>query len=383
MTGQDLPKDQETLKQTALDALHRELGAKMVPFAGYAMPVQYQGGIIAEHLHTRENASLFDVSHMGQARLKSGDGGAEAAAALETLVPGDIQGLGEGRTRYTVLTNDAGGIIDDLMVTNMGDHLFLVVNAACKDADLAHIENRIGDRTELEILDNRALVALQGPKAASVLSRLNTGDAAGAGAMPFMSARAMNIGGISCFVTRSGYTGEDGFEISAPAKDAEDLARLLLGQPEVQLAGLGARDTLRLEAGLCLYGSDIDAATTPIEAGLSWVVNKRRREEGGFPGAEIILGQLKGGVERKRVGIRPDGKAPARAHTPIEDTGGNVIGEITSGGYGPSVEGPIAMGYVKSEFADQGTAVTLRVRGKAIPAKVASLPFVEHRYFKS
>ncbi len=383
MSGQEPPEGREDLKQTALDALNREWGAKMVPFAGYAMPVQYQGGIIAEHLHTRENACLFDVSHMGQARLKSGGGGAEAAKALETLVPGDIQNLAEGRTRYTILTNDEGGIIDDLMVTNMGDHLFLVVNAACKDADLAHIENRIGDRTELEILDGRALVALQGPKAASQLSHFDAEDAVGAGAMPFMAARAMDIGGISCFVTRSGYTGEDGFEISAPAGDAEDLVRLLLDRPGVLPAGLGARDTLRLEAGLCLYGSDIDAGTTPIEAGLSWVVNKRRREEGGFPGAEIILGQLKGGVERKRVGIRPDGKAPARAHTPIEDTGGNVIGEITSGGYGPSVEGPIAMGYVKSEFADQGTAVNLRVRGKAIPAKVAGLPFVEHRYFKS
>jgi aminomethyltransferase len=379
MSDQKPTRAQETLKQTALDALHREMGAKMVPFAGYDMPVQYETGIIAEHLHTRENACLFDVSHMGQARLK----GAEAAAALETLVPGDIQGLGEGRTRYTVLTNDGGGIIDDLMVTNMGDHLFLVVNAACKEADLAHIESRIGDRAELEILNERALVALQGPKAAEVLSRLNADAGAEAGTMAFMSARAMDIGGIPCFVTRSGYTGEDGFEISAPAENAEELARLLLDRPEVLAAGLGARDTLRLEAGLCLYGSDIDAGTTPIEADLSWVVNARRRAEGGFPGAKVILGQLENGTTRKRVGIRPDGKAPARAHTPVEDTEGNAIGEITSGGYGPSVEGPIAMGYVKSEFADRGTAVNLRVRGKAIPAKVTGLPFVKHRYFKS
>ena len=375
MSEQNPSGAQETLKQTALDALHRELGAKMVPFAGYAMPVQYPDGIIAEHLHTRENACLFDVSHMGQARLN----GAEAAAALETLVPGDIKNLGQGRTRYTVLTNDEGGIIDDLMVTNRGDHLFLVVNAACKEGDFAHIENRIGDRTELEILDDRALVAFQGPKAASQLSHFH----AEAETMPFMSMAEMEIGGISCFVTRSGYTGEDGFEISAPAGNAEELVRLLLDRPEVLPAGLGARDTLRLEAGLCLYGSDIDAGTTPVEAGLSWVVNKRRREEGGFPGAEIILGQLENGTPRKRVGIRPDGKAPARAHTLIEDSEGNTIGEITSGGYGPSVEGPIAMGYIKSEFADQGTAVNLRVRGKAIPAKVTALPFVEHRYFKS
>ena len=375
MSDQNPSEAQENLKQTALDALHRELGAKMVPFAGYAMPVQYPDGIIAEHLHTRENACLFDVSHMGQARLN----GAEAAAALETLVPGDIKNLGQGRTRYTVLTNDEGGIIDDLMVTNRGDHLFLVVNAACKEGDLAHIEDRIGDRTELEILDDRALVAFQGPKAASQLSHFH----AEAETMPFMSMAEMEIGGISCFVTRSGYTGEDGFEISAPAGNAEELVRLLLDRPEVLPAGLGARDTLRLEAGLCLYGSDIDAGTTPVEAGLSWVVNKRRREEGGFPGAEIILGQLENGTPRKRVGIRPDGKAPARAHTLIEDSEGNAIGEITSGGYGPSVEGPIAMGYVKSEFADRGTAVNLRVRGKAIPAKVTALPFVEHRYFKS
>ena len=375
MSDQNPSEAQENLKQTALDALHRELGAKMVPFAGYAMPVQYPDGIIAEHLHTRENACLFDVSHMGQARLN----GAEAAAALETLVPGDIKNLGQGRTRYTVLTNDEGGIIDDLMVTNGGDHLFLVVNAACKEGDFAHIENRIGDRTELEILDDRALVAFQGPKAASQLSHFH----AEAETMPFMSMAEMKIGGISCFVTRSGYTGEDGFEISAPAGNAEELVRLLLDRPEVLPAGLGARDTLRLEAGLCLYGSDIDAGTTPVEAGLSWVVNKRRREEGGFPGAEIILGQLENGTPRKRVGIRPDGTAPARAPPPGEDPAGNTIGEITSGGYGPGVEGPIAMGYIKSEFADQGTAVNLRVRGKAIPAKVTALPFVEHRYFKS
>ncbi len=368
-------KNIQDLKQTPLDALHREWGAKMVPFAGYAMPVQYEAGIIAEHLHTREKASVFDVSHMGQAFLK----GDEAAAALETLVPGDIRGLAEGRTRYTLLTNAHGGIIDDLMVTNLGDRLYLVVNAACKDGDFAHMEDRIGNAADLEILDDRALVALQGPAAAAVLSRLQPGVQT----MAFMSARAVDIGGIPCIVTRSGYTGEDGFEISTAAGDARALVRMLLDVAEVMPAGLGARDTLRLEAGLCLYGSDIDEQTTPVEAGLSWAVNKRRREEGGFPGDAIILEQLKTGAAKKRVGIKPDGKAPARAHTAIENGDGNAIGEVTSGGYGPSVGGPIAMGYVAAAFAEPETPVNLIVRGKALSAKVTGLPFVEQRYFKS
>jgi aminomethyltransferase len=360
--------------QTPLHALHLELGGKMVPFAGYDMPVQFPAGILDEHLHTRAKAGLFDVSHMGQAFLHGDD----AAAALETLVPGDIQGLAPGRTRYTLFTNEAGGILDDLMVTNMGDHLFLVVNAACKDADFKHLESRIGDRTELEILDDRALFALQGPSAAEVLSRFHTD----APVMPFMSSLDMNLNGTTALVTRSGYSGEDGYEISVGANDAEDLVREFLDQPEVEPAGLGARDTLRLEAGLCLYGSDIDETTTPIEAGLSWVVNKRRRSDGGFPGADVILQQLKSGTDRKRVGIKPDGKAPARAHTSVEDTQGNAIGEITSGGYGPSIAGPIAMGYVASEFSQPDTPVNLMVRGKALPARVVRLPFVEQRYYK-
>jgi len=369
------PDNQQDLKQTPLDALHRQLSGKMVPFAGYDMAVQYAAGIMAEHLHTRAGASLFDVSHMGQARL-TGD---NPQAALETLVPGDIQALKEGRTRYTLLTNDDGGIIDDLMVTNRGDHLYLVVNAACKDGDFAHIQGRLGDTATLEILEDRALVALQGPAAATVLSRFSPGVET----MPFMSCDEIDLGGIPCLVTRSGYTGEDGYEISIPAMDAEKLSRLLLDEAEVMPAGLGARDTLRLEAGLCLYGSDIDAATTPIEAGLNGVINKRRRAEGGFPGDSVILEQLKTGAAKKRVGIRPDGKAPARAHTAIEDLDGNAIGEITSGGYGPSVGGPVAMGYVTSAFTEPGTAVNLMVRGKAMAATVVKLPFVEQRYFKS
>ena len=379
VNSQNAPESEQGLKQTPLDALHRELGGKMVPFAGFDMPVQYEAGILKEHLHTREAAAVFDVSHMGQAFLR----GDNVQAALETLVPGELQALKEGRTRYTLLTNEAGGILDDLMVTNRGDYLYLVVNAACKEADFAHIEDRIGAETELEILEDRALIALQGPAAAAVLSR----HASGVDTMAFMSAATVDIagvsGGVSCFVTRSGYTGEDGYEISAPAADAEALTRLLLDEAEVAPAGLGARDTLRLEAGLCLYGSDIDTQTTPIEAGLAWAVNKRRREEGGFPGNGIILAQLKDGVTKKRVGIKPEGKAPARAHTPIEDSGGNAIGEITSGGYGPSVGGPIAMGYVDAAFSDPDTPVNLMVRGKALAAKVAKLPFVEQRYYKS
>jgi|TARA_Y100000294_G_scaffold161643_1_gene166189 aminomethyltransferase len=371
MTDQEV----QDLKQTPLDTLHREWDAKMAPFAGYDMAVQYPDGIIAEHLHTRTRASIFDVSHMGQAKLLGDD----AAAALETLVPGDIRGLSPGRTRYTVLTNERGGILDDLMVTDRGDHLYLVVNAARKDADFAHIRNRVADRARLEILDGRALLAVQGPAAATVMGRLH----AQAPDLGFMTAAALDLDAIPCFVTRSGYTGEDGYEISVAATEAEKLARRLLAEPEVLPAGLGARDSLRLEAGLCLYGHDIDETTTPVEASLSWVLGKRRRREGGFPGHRIILDQLKTGAARKRVGLKPGGKAPARAHTAVENAAGEVIGEVTSGGYGPSVEGPIAMGYVKTEYASPETPVNLRVRGKALPGSVVKLPFVERRYYKS
>ena len=362
------------LKTTPLDALHRALGAKMVPFAGYAMPVQYPDGILKEHLHTRESCGLFDVSHMGQALLK----GANPAGAIERLVPGDYQGLKPGRTRYTVLTNDAGGIRDDLMVTRREGDLYLVVNAACKEQDFAHIRERLAGRAELEVRGERALIALQGPAARDVLGRF----APAARHMMFMMTEVLNLFDASCFVSRSGYTGEDGYEISIPAADAERIARRLLDEAEVKPVGLGARDSLRLEAGLCLYGSDIDTTTTPIEAGLKWVVNKRRREEGGFPGADVILKQLKDGTARLRVGILPEGKAPARAHTEIRSDAGETIGEITSGGFGPSADGPVAMGYVKTEFAEPGTPVVLVVRGKELPARVVAMPFIEQRYKK-
>ncbi|MBF0373749.1 MAG: glycine cleavage system aminomethyltransferase GcvT [Alphaproteobacteria bacterium] len=363
-----------TLFETPLGDLHRELGARMVPFAGYAMPVQYPAGIIAEHRHTREHAGLFDVSHMGQVALR----GADAARALETMVPGDVVGLEAGRQRYTLFTSPSGGILDDLMVTNAGDHLFVVVNAGCKQADIEHLIVSIGDRVGIEVLADRALLALQGPEAAAVMERLAPASAA----MGFMSGRELDIAGVACFVTRSGYTGEDGFEISVPANRAEAVARVLLAQSEVAPVGLGARDSLRLEAGLCLYGGDIDTTTTPIEAGLAWTIGKRRRAEGGFPGAEIILGQLRDGPARRRVGIRPEGKAPARAHTDIVDGFGRKIGEVTSGGFGPSLDAPIAMGFVETAFAKPGSELGLMVRGVSRPARVVPLPFVPHRYRK-
>lgn len=364
---------QEPLRVTPLNALHRELGAKMVPFAGYDMPVQYPLGVLGEHNHTRAAAGLFDVSHMGQVRLD----GPGAAAALETLVPADIAGLPPGRTRYTQFTGDDGGILDDLMVTNAGDHLFLVVNAACKAQDIAHMRARLAGIAVSELGD-RALLALQGPQAATVMGRL----APAATAMKFMSFAAATLGGIPVWLTRSGYTGEDGFEISVAAAQADALARLLLAEPEVKAIGLGARDSLRLEAGLCLYGHDIDTATSPVEADLAWSIQKRRRAEGGFPGAARIQAELASGPSRRRVGILPDGKAPAREHTEITDADGRRIGEITSGGFGPSVGGPVAMGYVAAAFAAPGTAVHLVVRGVPRPARVATMPFAPHRYFR-
>lgn len=364
----------EGLKTTPLHALHRELGGKLVPFAGYDMPVQFPLGILKEHLHTRAEAGLFDVSHMGQVTL-SGD---DAAAVLESLVPGDIKGLAPNRTRYTLLTGENGGILDDLMVTNAGDHLFLVVNAACTDADLAHLRSHIGDRVEITHLADRALLALQGPKAAAVLARF----VPEAATLKFMNYGTAEIRGVPVRLTRSGYTGEDGYEISVPADAAEAVARLLLAEPEVAPIGLGARDSLRLEAGLCLHGHDIDATTTPVEADLNWAIGKRRRAEGGFLGADVILRQLEQGTTRKRVGIRPEGRAPAREHTPVTDPLGTVIGEITSGGFGPSFGGPVAMGYVATEHAAPGTPVNLIVRGKALAAEVVPLPFVEQRYYR-
>ncbi|HLO78931.1 MAG TPA: glycine cleavage system aminomethyltransferase GcvT [Magnetospirillum sp.] len=369
MSDSDTP-----LLTTPLDALHRELGGKMVPFAGYAMPVQYPMGVLNEHLHTRDQAGLFDVSHMGQVTIE----GADPAAALETLVPGDVVGLGEGKTRYSVFTDANGGILDDLMISKLGPNkLFLVVNAACKHADFAHLKAGLPG-CDVRMLDDRALLALQGPKAAEVFAAV----APGAVGQSFMTIREYDVAGIPCLVTRSGYTGEDGFEISVPADRAEDLARALLALPGVKPIGLGARDSLRLEAGLCLYGSDIDTTTTPVEGGIRWIIGKRRREQGGFPGAAVIQKQLADGPARLRVGIKPDGRAPARAHTEITDADGVTIGEITSGGFGPSVNGPVAMGYVPAAFAQPGTAVKLMVRGKPLDAKVVALPFAPHRYFK-
>ena len=365
----------DSLKYTPLYDLHMALGAKMVPFTGYAMPVKYTMGVLREHLHTRSRAGLFDVSHMGQVTVHGDDPG----GALERLVPGNITGLEPGQIRYTQFTNDAGGILDDLMVTNRGDHLLLVVNAGRKHYDLALLKAGLGGGCTAEMNDNRGLIALQGPAAATVLARF----ASYCSELAFMTAEDVTISGIDCIVSRSGYTGEDGFEISLAAGDAEILWRLLLDEPEVEPIGLGARDSLRLEAGMCLYGHDIDSTTTPIEARLAWSIARRRREEGGFPGAEVIQRQLADGVSRKRVGIAPVGRAPARDHTEIIDGNGERIGEITSGGYGPTIQGPVAMGYVASAYADVGHEVTLMVRGKPQPAHIASLPFVPNRFHKS
>jgi aminomethyltransferase len=371
------------LLTTPLDAWHRRHGARMVAFAGYDMPVQYdlsgplakrcKGGVMAEHLHCRSHAALFDVSHMGQAMLAAPG----AAEALERLVPGDILGLKPGRQRYTLLTNEAGGIIDDLMVANFGrDRLFLVVNASRKQADLAHIAANLPDGMHIAELEARALLALQGPEAASVMQRL----APAAAALSFMGVTTVPIEGAECFISRSGYTGEDGFEISIPADRAEAVADRLLTFPEVVPAGLGARDSLRLEAGLCLYGNDIDELTTPVEAGLTWVIGKRRKMSWDFPGGIAIRDQLDNGAPRHRVGIRPIGRAPARAQTIIVAGDGTEAGTVTSGGFSPSLNGPIAMGYVRKGLTEDGTDLHLIVRGKPLPATVVPLPFVPHRY---
>jgi aminomethyltransferase len=366
------------LATTPLDALHRDLGAKMVPFAGYEMPIQYTAGILKEHNHTRTSAGLFDVSHMGQVRLL----GDEAAAALETLVPVDVIGLGVNHQRYALFTNETGGILDDLMIVNRGDSLFLVVNAACKAQDIAHLRAHLADRCQVQELTDRALLALQGPEAVQVMARL----APALTDLVFMTATETKIAGIECFVTRSGYTGEDGFEISVPADRAEELAWAMLEQQEVAPVGLGARDSLRLEAGLCLYGKDIDATTTPVEGNLTWALSKVRRaggvRQGGFPGADVVLAQLAQGVHRKRVGLRPEGRAPVRDGAELVDRAGNRIGKVTSGGFGPSVDGPVAMGYVDIAHAKAGAQLQARVRGKLHPVRVAKMPFVPQRYYR-
>ncbi|MGD9869168.1 MAG: glycine cleavage system aminomethyltransferase GcvT [Geminicoccaceae bacterium] len=361
-------------RRTPLFDLHRELNGRMVDFAGWELPVQYPAGILAEHQHCRSAAALFDVSHMGQLRLD----GTDAAAALERLVPGDLQGLAPGRARYTQLTDGQGGILDDLIVSNAGDHLFVVVNAGNRDADLAHLRAGLEPATRVTELADRALLALQGPQAAAVLARI----APPVAELRFMSTAELDVAGFHCRVSRLGYTGEDGFEISVPAADAVALARRLLAEPEVAPAGLGARDSLRLEAGLPLHGHDIDPSTTPVEAGLAFSIAKRRRAEGGFPGAEVILRQLAEGPSRKLVGLKPEGRAPAREGTEIQLPDGTPLGRVTSGGFGPTVGGPVALGYVAAAAAAPDTEVALLVRGKPMPARIAALPFVPHRYHR-
>ncbi|HZF84255.1 MAG TPA: glycine cleavage system aminomethyltransferase GcvT [Burkholderiaceae bacterium] len=378
------------LRHTPLHALHLELGGRMVPFAGYSMPVQYPAGLMAEHRHTRTAAGLFDISHMGQLRLV----GPDAAAAFEALMPVDVIGLAPGKQRYGLLLNDDGGIVDDLMFFNEGhDSLFVIVNGACKEGDLALIQQKIGDRCQVQPLPDHALLALQGPQAAAVLARLSPGIER----FVFMTGGAVKIGDVPAFATRSGYTGEDGFEISVAAADAERLARLLLAQPEVQPIGLGARNSLRLEAGLCLYGNDLDPTTTPVEASLTWAIQKVRRaggaREGGFPGATKVIAQLAAStgaaghldhqtLVRRRVGLVALERVPVREGTVLRNAEGTDIGLVTSGLLGPTVDRPIAMAYVATAYAEPGTRVDAIVRGKAVPMEVTQMPFVPARYFR-
>lgn len=368
----------EALLKTPLYDLHVESGGKMVPFAGYAMPVQYPLGIMKEHEHTREKAGLFDVSHMGQAYIRSTDG-SDPAKIIEQLMPSALAVLKPGKMRYTVLLNDAGGIEDDLMVTRTFEPegtLYVVVNAACKDKDYAILEEKLGDRIVLEPLEDRALIALQGPKAEQVLAAL----APDVADMGFMEATMVTLEGVVCWVSRSGYTGEDGYEISVPAEEADALTRRLLRNDEVELIGLGARDSLRLEAGLCLSGHDFDAEISPVEANITFALGKKRCEDGDFVGADRILKELSEGVAKLRVGIAPTGRAPAREGTEIADANGTVIGKVTSGGFGPTYGAPVAMGFVPSDYAAVGTQLQLLIRGKAHPATVAATPFVPQRY---
>ncbi|WP_380053790.1 glycine cleavage system aminomethyltransferase GcvT [Falsihalocynthiibacter sp. SS001] len=365
------------LKQTVFHDLHVELGAKMVPFAGYSMPVQYPLGVMKEHLHTRAKAGLFDVSHMGQVILRGDD----PAASLERLVPVSLVPLAEGRQRYALFTNEDGGILDDLMVANRGDHLFLVVNAACKEADVAHMKAGLPD-CQVEVIEDRALLALQGPEAETALGAI----VPAAKDMVFMDVAVVASDYGELWISRSGYTGEDGYEISVANDSAVEFAKGLLAQEGVEPIGLGARDSLRLEAGLCLYGNDIDTGTTPVEAALEWAVQKARRQggarEGGFPGAQVILAQFESGASRRRVGILPTGRAPMRAHTQLfaSETATEPMGEVTSGAFGPSIEGPMSMGYVAIDYAQTGTKIYAELRGKRVPATVADMPFRPSTY---
>ncbi|MCT8328309.1 glycine cleavage system aminomethyltransferase GcvT [Albidovulum sediminis] len=370
------------LKRTVLYDLHIALGGKMVPFAGYEMPVQYPMGVLKEHLHTRSHAGLFDVSHMGQVILRPKSGAvADAALAFERLVPVDVAGLAEGRQRYGMFTDEAGGILDDLMFANRGDHLFVVVNAGCRDQDIAHMRAHLADACEVEEITDRALVALQGPAAEAALARLLPGAAA----MSFMQVAILDWDGVEIWVSRSGYTGEDGYEISVPDAQARAFCEALLAMEEVAPIGLGARDSLRLEAGMCLYGHDIDTTTSPVEANLSWAIQKARRaggaRAGGFPGAGRILRELAEGPARRRVGLKPEGRAPMREGTQVfaAAEGGEPIGAITSGGFGPSIEGPMAMAYLPATLAE-GATVYGDVRGKRLPATIVPMPFLPNRF---
>ena len=371
------------LRTTPLHALHLELGARMVPFAGYRMPVQYPAGLMAEHLHCRASVALFDVSHMGQLRLS----GSDAAAALESLLPIDVIGMADGQQRYGFFTNDQGGILDDLMLTRSGlgeaTEWLLIVNAANKSADTTLLQSRIGHRCHVQPRPDLALLALQGPQAVIALARLNPAVAN----LSFMTGAAVVLNGIPCFATRSGYTGEDGFEISVPAEHAEALARALLAQPEVRPAGLGARDTLRLEAGLCLHGNDIDAQTTPVEAGLSWAIQKVRRaggaRAGGYPGAATLDAQMAAGPTRRRAGLAGVDRAPVRPGASIVDHAGNALGTVTSGTLAPTVNQPIAIAYLPTEHTAADHTVYAEVRGKRLPMRVTALPFVAHRYVRT
>ena len=367
----------QALKRTPLYELHRELGAKLTEFAGYEMPVQYSLGILGEHQHTRTKAGLFDVSHMGQIILR-GSSYQETALALERVIPMDVLGLKEGRQRYGFLTTDGGGILDDLMFSNRKDHIFVVLNAACKDSDIVHLKTILEPEISIEVIENRALIALQGPASETVLSEFNSKISA----MKFMDVETLSIAGAECWISRSGYTGEDGFEISIPSSAAEAITRSILSKQEVEFIGLGARDSLRLEAGLCLYGHDINGETTPVEASLTWAIQKARRTNGeranGFLGDDIITQQLDMGTYRKRVGFLPQTRAPMREGVEIYETESSkeVIGKITSGGYGPTVGHPVAMGYINSEYVDSNDNLFGELRGKRMPVKIAKLPFV-------
>ena len=383
MLAAEISTSPPPLKQTPLHALHVARGGKMVPFAGYDMPVQYGTGVLREHLHTRTSAGLFDVSHMGQIALRPKSGRLEdAARALEWLVPQDILALAPCRQRYALFTNESGGILDDLMVANFGDHLFLVVNAACKAEDEAHLEEHLSDVCIVEPLRDRALIALQGPRAESVLTKFD----AEIPDMKFMDAGPRRLAGLDCFVSRSGYTGEDGFEISLPGEAAEGFARELLTDENVLPIGLGARDSLRLEAGLCLYGHDLDPATTPVEAALEWSIQKSRRKggarPGGFPGADAILAQFEQGASRRRVGLKPEGRAPVREGAALfaDEVSTRSIGNVTSGGFGPSLNAPVAMGYLPPALAAPDTLVFAEVRGQRLGMRVTPMPFVPNTY---